>query len=56
MWMLDSLFCIFITYSSGKKVPSQGPIAIRLDHPFLFLILDRPTGAILFMGRVEDPR
>jgi serpin B len=32
------------------------PISIRLDRPFLFLIIDRPTGAILFLGRMEDPR
>ena len=30
--------------------------SIRLDHPFIFLIIDRPTGAILFLGRLEDPR
>ena len=28
---------------------------VRLDRPFIYLIRDDPTGAILFVGRLVDP-
>ena len=31
------------------------PVTVTLDRPFIFLIRDRPTGAILFLGHVMDP-
>lgn len=39
----------------GGTTSAPEPASITLDHPFLFFIRDNPTGAILFVGRIQDP-
>jgi len=38
----------------GPRLPK--PIELRVDHPFIFAIQHRASGACLFLGRVVDPR
>jgi serpin B len=35
---------------------SSAPPVVNVDRPFLFAIVDGPTGALLFQGRITDPR
>ena len=40
---------------TGGPGDTSEPLVIRADRPFLFVLTDVPTGAILFIGRVADP-
>jgi len=37
-----------------ESMPPEPPVFLA-DHPFLFMILEKSSGTILFMGRVADP-
>ena len=39
----------------AESGPPEPEITVRADRPFLYLIRHRPTGAVLFVGRVMDP-
>ncbi|MBS3939441.1 MAG: serpin family protein, partial [Actinobacteria bacterium] len=45
--------------ATALEFPTSGPpepeVTVRADRPFLYLIRHRPTGAVLFLGRVLDP-
>jgi serpin B len=39
----------------GAAIRSEPTVEVRIDRPFLFWIIDQPTGTVLFAGRVVDP-
>jgi serpin B len=44
---------IRVTSIAPKRVE---PLQFRVDRPFLYYLVDEATGAVLFQGRVVDPR
>ena len=40
----------------AAAMPPVKPKVFKADHPFLFFIRDRNSNAVLFAGRVLDPR
>lgn len=41
---------------SATMIPAEPPPVVVIDRPFLFGIVHRPTGLLLFAGRCADPR
>lgn len=46
---------VTMTRSTSLIEPTT-PVAVRVDHPFLFAIQHRSSGTCLFLGRLCDPR
>jgi len=39
-----------------RKTLSSPAVIFRADHPFIFMIMHKPTGSILFMGKMQNPK
>ena len=44
-----------VVMKAGSAGPDPELKIFNANHPFIFLIQDKKTGEILFMGRVSDP-
>jgi serpin B len=42
--------------AAGTTTTGAPPVELKIDHPFIYLIRDTQTGAIIFIGQVVDPR
>jgi serpin B len=45
---------VVVFMTTGARMPEG--IVLTIDRPFFYIIRDVPSGSILFMGRVVDPR
>ena len=41
---------------AGSAPPVEEPLELTFDRPFVFALRDRRSGAVLFLGRMADPR
>ena len=45
-----------VVLTLGAPAPeARTPVVFRADHPFLFFVRHRATGAVLFLGRIDEP-
>jgi serpin B len=42
--------------TATARVEQSRPIEVKVDRPFIYAIQHVPSGACLFVGRVNDPR
>ena len=44
-----------VVMAGGGGAPSRPALEFTADHPFLFLVVEKASGLVLFVGRVADP-
>lgn len=51
----EALAATALSLNLKTSKEAERPILFRADHPFIFIIMDRLTNSILFIGRVMTP-
>jgi serpin B len=47
---------VVMALTASPADPRARRVVFRADHPFVFVIRDRESGVVLFLGRLMDPR
>lgn len=47
---------VLLRTKGGEGIPGGETVVFHADHPFLYMLRDQSTGAVLFLGRMADPR
>ena len=54
-WGTEAAGATAVVIGLAAEIADRPP-TFNADHPFVFLIRDKTTGAVLFLGRMTDPR
>lgn len=52
----EAIAATAVTINLTSVVPEETATIFKADHPFVFAIIDRSTGSILFIGRLMAPQ